>query len=465
MERATRGCQACSSCLYQRGERPGGALLCTSQNKGDPVVLACLWDLSLIRTYDWASPALAHLYHGLDVWTRGSGESNWQFLHPLEVWAYEYRISPGGPEGDTSAEARRIPRYLAHRHHTYLSSEDPHYWRRYLNDRALADDRRRHQTLAFYRAQAKADVPAEPVGAVLGDVPFPPSMEVALDPTLSLGPAIAIPADLRQAPPQLQLDPEHATHVPAQRYQELYQRFCFAWSYIARLYLERHDMMEVDRLRTRLEVEGIPLDFSEEEDDDEDGSSSDDAPTPPPSSVRQAAAGPSRSPRYDLAEVATLCPVYLPDGIDPDQGIPLEPFLTRVLSMDANPSWVRAYCFLLLNMYVMKNRQPGVGDFRLLTVVRDMQWTCPWWRIRLVTARSMNLSYVLYASLDRSMAYFPDRINPQYGVVQRIPRVHNFASGPMTQSLLSNLADRWLNRNTWYMGQGAMQDTVTTRVY
>ncbi|KDP29487.1 hypothetical protein JCGZ_19326 [Jatropha curcas] len=77
-------------------------------------------------------------------------------------------------------------------------------------------------------------------------------------------------------------------------------------------------------------------------------------------------------PRYDLTEVAALCLVYLPDGIDPDQGIPLEPFLTRVLSMDANPSWVRACCFLLLNMYAMKNRQPGVGDFRLLTVVRDM---------------------------------------------------------------------------------------------
>ncbi|KDP36212.1 hypothetical protein JCGZ_09965 [Jatropha curcas] len=41
--------------------------------------------------------------------------------------------------------------------------------------------------------------------------------------------------------------------------------------------------------------------------------------------------------------------------------------------MDANPSWVGAYCFLLLNMYAMKNRQPRIGDFRLLTVVRDMQ--------------------------------------------------------------------------------------------
>ncbi|KDP39774.1 hypothetical protein JCGZ_04933 [Jatropha curcas] len=364
------------------------------ENKGDPAVLACLRDLSLISTYDWASLVLAYLYHGLDV------------------WAYEYRIYPGGLEGDTSTEDRRIPRYLAHRHHTYSSSEDPHYWRCYLNDRALADgervleirvattqrrvpaapphhmcilegmtpedrlreydgfpadaylipgdyasylttrlqarlpeDRRRHRTPAFYRAQVEADVPVEPMGAVLGDVPFPRGMEVDLDCTLGLGPAIVFPADLRQAPPQLQQDPEHATHVSrktnllSQRYLpgglfiECLSAFAGACSDISgavldvllrsvlhcRLYPEHHDMeleigrlqrhqsgqaaavsrlqMEVDRLWTRLEVEGIPLVFSEEEDDDEDGSSSEDAPTPPPSSVRQAAAGPSRRRR------------------------------------------------------------------------------------------------------------------------------------------------------------------------
>ncbi|KDP32204.1 hypothetical protein JCGZ_13811 [Jatropha curcas] len=48
---------------------------------------------------------------------------------------------------------------------------------------------------------------------------------------------------------------------------------------------------EVERLRTKLEVEGIPLDSSEE---DEDGSSSDDAP---PSPHPPAAAGPSRRRR------------------------------------------------------------------------------------------------------------------------------------------------------------------------
>ncbi|KDP30323.1 hypothetical protein JCGZ_18160 [Jatropha curcas] len=193
----------------------------------------------------------------------------------------------------------------------------------------------------------------------------------------------------------------------------------------------------------------------------------DETPTLPP------------GPRYDLAEIAALCPVYLPDDLNTDQGLPLEPFLSKVLSMDLDPSWIRVCFFLLLNVYAMKNRQPGIGDFRLLTVVRDMQmyhhtvlmmimgetmcwvrgialhitnfnvhhrgcpmllqawaldklslilpvparliptygpanfrsrtrgrfdfrdnpkirWTCPWWRIRLVTIGSMNLNYVLY---------------------------------------------------------------------
>ncbi|KDP24679.1 hypothetical protein JCGZ_26457 [Jatropha curcas] len=335
-------------------------------------MLVCLRDMSQVGSYDWATPALAHLYHSLDVWTRGSGESNWQFIRPLKVWAYEYRIYPGGPSGDTPADSRRIPQYLAHRHHTFSSSEDPHYWRCFLNDRALSDapprhmcllegmtredleaeyegspadtllsagdyatyfstrlqarlpevreytqERKKHRTAAFYRAEAEAEAeaaaPAGPARAVLGDVPFPLGMEVALDLALGLGSATIIPADLRQAPPPLQLDPEHATHVPTQRYQELCQRFGFARYFIARLYSERHErdleigrlrrhqsrqssavtrlQLEVDRLRTRLEVGGIPLDFSEE---DDDGSSSDDAPPSPPP---HAAAGPSQRRR------------------------------------------------------------------------------------------------------------------------------------------------------------------------
>ncbi|KDP30045.1 hypothetical protein JCGZ_18569 [Jatropha curcas] len=105
-----------------------------------------------------------------------------------------------------------------------------------------------------------------------------------------------------------------------------------------------------------------------------------------------------------------------------------------------------------------RSRSRGHFDFGDNPVIR---WTCPWWRIRLVTPRSMNPSYVLYASLDRSTAYFPNRVSRQYGMIQRVPRIHDFESGPMTRSLLTNLADRWRNRNTWYLGQGVMQDTVT----
>ncbi|KDP30120.1 hypothetical protein JCGZ_18231 [Jatropha curcas] len=179
-------------------------------------------------------------------------------------------------------------------------------------------ERKTHKTAAHYRAEAAAEAsgvaaPAGPAGVVLGDMPFPSGMEVVLDPGLGLGSGIIIPADLRQAPPSVQLDPEHTTHVPAQRYQEICQRFGFALSYIGRLYsdvyerdleigrLRRHQsrqssavsrlQAEVERLRTRLEVEGIPLDSFEE---DEDGSSSDDAPPSPPHPV---AAGPSRRRR------------------------------------------------------------------------------------------------------------------------------------------------------------------------
>ncbi|KDP42644.1 hypothetical protein JCGZ_01701 [Jatropha curcas] len=411
-------------------------LLCTSQNKGDPAVLACLRDLSQVRSFDWATLALAHLYHSLDVWTRGSSESNWLFIRPLEVWAYKYCIYPGGPSGDTPTESRQSPRYLAHCHHTYASGADPEYWRSFLNDRELSDlfltpwdcdawrtypgrevaelhtrsrflmwgywadryflgervydtpvapaqrqvphapphhmcllegltwedleveyrgfsandflsasdfpayvssrmqarlpeileytqERKTHKTAAHYRAEAAAHYraeaaaeagatvsPARPAGIIPGDVPFSPGMEVVLDPDLGLGSGITIPADLRRAPPLPQLDPEHATHVPAQRYLEVCQRFGFTRSYIAQLYSERHErdleigrlrrhqsrqssavsrlQAEVDRLWTRVKAEGIPLGSSEE---DDDGSSSDDAPLSPPP---QATAGPSR---------------------------------------------------------------------------------------------------------------------------------------------------------------------------
>ncbi|KDP36684.1 hypothetical protein JCGZ_07902 [Jatropha curcas] len=177
-----------------------------------------------------------------------------------------------------------------------------------------AQEWKMHKTAAHYRAEAAAEAgaavaPTGLAGAVLGDLLFPPSMEGGLDPSLGLGSGIIIPADLRQAPPPVQLDPEYTTHVPDQRYKELCERFEVARSYIGRLYFDVHErdleigrlqrhqsrqsstvsrlQAEVDRLRTRLEVEGIPLDSSDE---DDDGSSDDTPPSPPP----QAAAGPSR---------------------------------------------------------------------------------------------------------------------------------------------------------------------------
>ncbi|KDP21977.1 hypothetical protein JCGZ_03198 [Jatropha curcas] len=218
------------------------------------------------------------------------------------------------------------------------------------------------------------------------------------------------------------------------------------------------------------------------------------------------------SPRYDLAEIVALCPVYLPDGINVDQGLPLEPFLNRVLSTDLDLPWIRACCFLLLNVYAMKNRQPEIGDFRLLTIVRDMRlyhrtvfmmimgetmcWVrdialhitdfnvhhrgCPlllqaWALDKLslippVPARLIpTYGLAVFQSRsrrrfdfgDRSMAYFPDRISRQYGMIQRVPRAHNFESGLITPHLLTNLADRWQNRNTMYLDEGTMQDTMT----
>ncbi|KDP33308.1 hypothetical protein JCGZ_13463 [Jatropha curcas] len=53
-----------------------------------------------------------------------------------------------------------------------------------------------------------------------------------------------------EAPPPVQLDPEHTTHVPAQRYQEIYQQFGIARSYIGRLYSDVHERdLEIGRLR------------------------------------------------------------------------------------------------------------------------------------------------------------------------------------------------------------------------
>ncbi|KDP22735.1 hypothetical protein JCGZ_02527 [Jatropha curcas] len=144
-------------------------------------------------------------------------------------------------------------------------------------------ERKTHKTAAHYRAEAAAEAgaavaPVRPAGIIPGDVPFPPGMEVELEPDLGLGSGITIPADLRRAPPLPQLDLEHTTHdleIGRLRRHQSHQS-----SAVSRL------QAEVDRLRTRLEVEGIPLDSSGEDDD----GSSDDAPSSPP---HPAVAGPS----------------------------------------------------------------------------------------------------------------------------------------------------------------------------
>ncbi|KDP21721.1 hypothetical protein JCGZ_03583 [Jatropha curcas] len=196
----------------------------------------------------------------LDCYFRSSvGPFSARCDHPDPVWAYEYRIYPGGPSSDTPVESRWIPRYLVHCHHTYANTEDPEYWRSFLNDRGLFDlfltpwegeawrtypgrevaelytrsrlllqgdwlgrcflgervcdieaapaqrqarllevleytqERKKHRTAAHYRVEAAAETeaatanPAGPAVVVLGDVPFPPSMEVVLDPGLGLG--------------------------------------------------------------------------------------------------------------------------------------------------------------------------------------------------------------------------------------------------------------------------------------
>ncbi|KDP46993.1 hypothetical protein JCGZ_02429 [Jatropha curcas] len=165
-------------------------------------------------------------------------------------------------------------------------------------------------------------IKVDDTGVVLGDIPFPPGMEVTLDPTNELGPTLAIPADLRQ-----DLKPDHGfLSWLVSHFNPNTMVFRFDDSEVTPTYEEMCAVMGHHPKQ-------------------------DETPAFPP------------GPRYDLTEAAALCPIYLPGGIDPVQGLPLEPFLNRVLSMDANPSWVRACCFLLLNMYAMKNCQPGIGDF------------------------------------------------------------------------------------------------------
>jgi len=68
-------------------------LLLNTQNTGDAAVLVALRDLSTVEYQDWASPTLAHLYHGLDAWTQGTFESSWIYSRWLEVRSFSFVIT------------------------------------------------------------------------------------------------------------------------------------------------------------------------------------------------------------------------------------------------------------------------------------------------------------------------------------------------------------------------------------
>ncbi|KDP30911.1 hypothetical protein JCGZ_15489 [Jatropha curcas] len=138
----------------------------------------------------------------------------------------------------------------------------------------LPEDRRRHRTPAYYKAQAEAEAEANasagPTGAILGDAGSSTATAGSL--ACRTRACLEIPGVI----PEVWLCP--VIHRPVDlEIGRLRRHQSRQFGAVTRL------QMEVDRLRTRLEVEGIPLDFSEDEEDDDDGSSSDDAPPPPPS--------------------------------------------------------------------------------------------------------------------------------------------------------------------------------------
>ncbi|KDP47088.1 hypothetical protein JCGZ_03896 [Jatropha curcas] len=239
-----------------------------------------------------------------------SGPRDGRAANPIEVpeqgyWADRYFLGERVYDTPVAPVQRRVPHstprhmcllegltredleveYRGFSANDFLSAGDfPAYFSSRMQARLpeileCTQERKTHKTAAHYRAEVVTEAgaavaPARPARIIPGDVPFPPGME-----------------------------------VPTQRYLEVCQRFGFARSYIAQLYSERHErdleigrlqrhqsrqssvvsrlQVEVDRLRTRLEVEGIPLD------EDDDGSSDDAPPSPPPQMV----VGPSRRRR------------------------------------------------------------------------------------------------------------------------------------------------------------------------
>ena len=47
------------------------------------------------------------------------------------------------------------------------------------------------------------------------------------------------------------------------------------------------------------------------------------------------------------------------------------------------------------------------------------------------------------------MAYFPDRLQRQYGQTQEIPILHNFQVSPLSHRLIERLQTRWNSRTRY----------------
>src|SRR2546425_3851083 len=72
-----------------------------------------------------------------------------------------------------------------------------------------------------------------------------------------------------------------------------------------------------------------------------------------------------------------------------------------------------------------------------------MRWTCLWWHLTMMTVETYLVRYVIYCSMNHSMAYFPDRLRRQFGQTQDIPILHNFEVGPCSRRLIELLEARW----------------------
>ncbi|KDP22739.1 hypothetical protein JCGZ_02398 [Jatropha curcas] len=388
-------------------------LLCTSQNKGDLAVLVCLRDLSQVGSFDWATLALAHLYHGLDVWTCGS------------VWAYEYRIYPGGPSSDTLAESRQIPWYLAHCHHTYASTEDLEYWIASLTiGRCLI-----FISHLFYYMSTDSSV-----------------LQLLLTPW----------------------EGEAWSTYPGREVAELHtrSRLLLQGYWLDRYFLgQRVFDISVAPAQRRVPhappchmcmLEGMTAEDREEE-------------------YEGSAAGDFLSAGDYPAYFSTRMQAWLPEVLE----------YTQERKMHKTAAHYRAEAAAEAEAAAAPAGPAGVGlggvpfppgmevvlDLGLglgsaIIIPADLRQTPP-----LVQLDPEHTTHLRDTRSCASGSGSPDPSSAdstpsgmrgrQYGMIQRVPRVHNFESGLITPHLLTNLADCWQNRNTRYLDEGTMQDTVT----